>query len=116
VEDDGELLLVTRRLLEQLGYQVLVATTPSEALALAKKGEGAIHLLLTDVIMPEMNGRDLSRQLRTFSLDTRCLYMSGYTADVIARHGVLDAGIAFIQKPFSKKELAKKIREVLDAA
>ncbi len=116
VEDDGELLLVARRMLEQLGYRVLPAKTPSEALAIAKKGEGPIHLLLTDVIMPEMNGRDLSRQLRTLSVDTRCLYMSGYTADVIACQGVLDARIAFIQKPFSKKELAEKIREVLDAS
>lgn len=115
VEDDGELLLVARRMLEQLGYQVLVAKTPSEALAIAQNGEAAIHLLLTDVIMPEMNGRDLFRQLQTFSAAPRCLYMSGYTADVIARHGVLDAEITFIQKPFSKKELAKKIRGVLDA-
>jgi len=116
VEDDGELLLVARRMLEQLGYQVLPANSPSEALAIAEKEENMIDLLLTDVIMPEMNGKDLARQLQTLSVDTKCLYMSGYTADVIARHGVLDAGISFIEKPFSKRELAKKIRGVLDAA
>jgi len=116
VEDDGELLLVARRMLEQLGYQVLPANSPSEALAIAEKEENMIDLLLTDVIMPEMNGKDLARQLHTLSVDTKCLYMSGYTADVIARHGVLDAGISFIEKPFSKRELAKKIRGVLDAA
>jgi two-component system, cell cycle sensor histidine kinase and response regulator CckA len=116
VEDDGQLLLVTRRILEQLGYRVLSATTPSEALAIVETGETAIHLLLTDVILPEMNGRELSRQVLTLSVDTKCLYMSGYTADVIARHGVLDPGIAFIEKPFSKKELAKKIRNVLDCS
>ena len=73
-----------------------------------------IQLLVTDVVMPEMNGRDLAGQLKAINPGLKCLYMSGYTANVIAHHGVLDEGVVFIQKPFSTRELALKVREVLD--
>ena len=75
---------------------------------------GQIHLLMTDVIMPEMNGRDLARTLLSLYPHLGRLFMSGYTADVIAHHGVLDAAVSFLQKPFSVKELAAKVRETLD--
>jgi two-component system, cell cycle sensor histidine kinase and response regulator CckA len=79
-----------------------------------KEQAGKIHLLMTDVVMPEMNGRDLAEQLQSFCPDMKILFMSGYTANVIARHGVLDKGLHFIQKPFSKMDIAVKIRKVLE--
>ena len=82
---------------------------------LAEQYAGKIHLLVTDVVMPGMNGRDLAAKLTTDYPDLRCLFMSGYTANVIAHHGVLDKGFNFIQKPFSVKDLATKVREALDA-
>jgi len=113
VEDEQAILEMTSTMLRRQGYTVLVAATPSEALALAETHGGDIHLLLTDVIMPEMNGRELSRRLRAQRPNLKRLFMSGYTANVIAHHGVLDAGVNFIQKPFAIKELATKVREVL---
>ena len=100
-------------MLEQLGYTVLAAGTPDEAIRLAEEHAGEIHLLLTDVVMPEMNGRELADNsgLRP---GLKHLYMSGYTAEVIAHRGVLDEGIHFIPKPFSREELAEKTRKVLD--
>jgi PAS domain S-box-containing protein len=113
VEDEPSILKLTRSMLERLGYRVLTAGTPGEALRLAEARGGAIHLLMTDVVMPEMNGRDLARRMLSTHPDLRHLFMSGYTANVIAHHGVLDQGVQFIQKPFSKKDLALKLREVL---
>jgi len=113
VEDEMAILEMTTIMLERLGYTVLAAGTPGEAVRLAQENIGCIDLLLTDVIMPEMNGRDLAKNLLSISPDIRRLFMSGYTANVIAHHGVLDEGVHFIQKPFSKKDLAAKIREVL---
>jgi CheY-like chemotaxis protein len=113
VEDEAALLKLAARLLERLGYTVLAAGSPSQALQLAETHEGTIHLLLTDVIMPEMSGRDLWQRLGTLRPDLKCLFMSGYTANVIAHHGVLDDGIHFLQKPFSKEVLATKLREAL---
>jgi YesN/AraC family two-component response regulator len=98
------------------GYSVLPAATPDEAIALAKTHADKIHLLMTDVVMPEMNGRDLAGQIIALYPDIRLLFMSGYTANVIAHHGILDDGVAFIQKPFSMADLMVKIREVLDKA
>jgi CheY-like chemotaxis protein len=95
------------------GYSVLSASTPGEAIDLARKHAGEIHLLLTDVVMPEMNGRDLARNLLSLYPGLKRLFMSGYTANVIAHHGVLDEGVHFIQKPFSTKDLAAKIRDAL---
>lgn len=113
VEDEPSILEVTKMILEMQGYSVMTASTPGEAIDLARKHAGEIHLLLTDVVMPEMNGRDLARNLLSLYPDIKRLFMSGYTANVIAHHGVLDEGVHFIQKPFSTKDLAAKIREAL---
>lgn len=113
VEDEPSILRVSRRALEKLGYQVLAARTPGEAMRLAREHEGGIHLLLTDVVMPEMNGRDLARNLLSKYPNLKRLFMSGYTANVIAYHGVLDPGVHFLQKPFSVQVLADKVREAL---
>jgi PAS domain S-box-containing protein len=112
VEDEPELLNMAKIMLQKLGYQVLSVTNPGEALSLARSFEGEIHLLLTDVVMPEMNGRELANQLLSRFPGLRCLFMSGYTADIIAHHGVLDEGLDFIQKPFTMNGLATKIRAV----
>jgi signal transduction histidine kinase len=114
VEDDLPLLKLARQNLDRLGYIVLAAGTPGEALSLTEKHSGEIHLLITDVIMPEMNGRDLAERLQSLYPRIRPIFMSGYTADVIARHGILDEGVNYLQKPFSKTDLAKTVREVLD--
>ena len=104
---------MTAFMLERFGYAVLAAETPGEGIRLAEEHIGPIHLVITDVIMPEMNGRDLTRKLLSLRPDLKCLFISGYTADVIARHGVLEEGVQLIKKPFSKKDLASKIRSVL---
>lgn len=81
---------------------------------MAEKHAGELHLLITDVIMPGMNGKDLAERLQSAYPDLKCLFMSGYTANVIAHHGVLDEGVKFIQKPFSKRDLAITVRKSLD--
>jgi len=101
-------------MLERKGYSVLSAATPAEAIDLARDYADKIDLLMTDVVMPGMNVRDLAGHLTALYPDIRLLFMSGYTANVIAHHGVLDEDIAFIQKPFSMTDLAEKLREVLD--
>ena len=113
VEDEEALLKLSAQLLERLGYTVLAANGPNQALQLAEAHPGVIHLLLTDVIMPDMSGRDLWQRLGTVRPDLKCLFMSGYTANVIAHHGVLDEGVHFLQKPFSREALATKVREAL---
>jgi PAS domain S-box-containing protein len=115
VEDEDSILQLSMRILEQHGYLVLTAHNPSDALELAKGYSGKIDLLLTDVIMPGMNGKEFTEKLGTFKAGFRCIFMSGYTDDVIAQHGGLDKGVHFLQKPFSIQNLAAKIREVLDA-
>ncbi|MBT8341012.1 MAG: PAS domain S-box protein [Desulfatitalea sp.] len=113
VEDDGSILKLAKTMLERLGYRVMEARSPGLAIDLAKQHAGQIHLLITDVVMPEMNGRDLADQLHTLYPELKILFMSGYTADVIAHRGVLDAGVNFIQKPFSNKDLAIKVHKAL---
>ena len=113
VEDEPAILSMTTMMLECQGYTVLAAGTPREAIRLARACPGEIHLVMTDVVMPEMNGRDLAKNLLALYPNLRHLFMSGYTANVIAHHGVLDAGVNFIQKPFSMQGLAAKLREVL---
>ncbi|HAE38280.1 MAG TPA: PAS domain-containing sensor histidine kinase [Candidatus Riflebacteria bacterium] len=115
VEDEASILQLTARVLEELGYNVLSAGTPGEALRLAKDHLDVISLLLIDVIMPEMTGRELSGKLCELCPDLKILYMSGYTADVIAHRGILDDGVHFVQKPFSMKELAGKVRNTIDS-
>ncbi len=114
VEDEPAILKLTQIMLERMGYVVIPAHTPGEAIQLAHEYAGQIHLLVTDVVMPEMNGRDLAETILSFYPDLKRLFMSGYTANVIAHHGVLDSGINFIQKPFSKEALSVKVREALD--
>lgn len=113
-EDESALRIAVQRRLERLGYRVLTADTPGEVVRLAQEHGGEIHLLLTDVVMPEMNGRDLAEQIRSLYPTVKLLFMSGYTADVIAHQGVLDERVSFLQKPFSQEELAAAVREALE--
>ena len=115
VEDEDQLRRLARTLLERLGYRVLEATSPGEALILCEKHEGEIHLLLTDVVMPNMSGKELAERITAIKPGLKTLFMSGYTADAIAHRGVLEEGIHFLQKPFSLDALAKKVREVLSS-
>lgn len=115
VEDEPSILNMIKSMLEIQGYTVLASTKPQEAIRLARENPDGIDLLLTDVVMPEMNGRELTKQLHDFYPQMKTLYMSGYTANVIAHHGVLDNGVNFIHKPFSQSELSHKIREALEA-
>jgi len=114
VEDEPQILEMIMLMLESQGYLVLCAGSPGEAIRLAREHGGEIHLLMTDVVMPEMNGRDLAKNLLSLYPDIKRLFMSGYTANVIAHHGVLDAGVCFLQKPFSIQQMAIKIREALE--
>ncbi len=114
VEDEPMLLELSQTMLERLGYTVLAASVPGEAIRLSSEYSGPIHLLMTDVIMPEMNGRELAEQILSLYPDIKRLYMSGYTANVIAHHGVLEEGVHFIQKPFTIEDLAVRVRESLD--
>lgn len=113
VEDEPEIMRVGKYMLESLGYRVLPAGSPKDALRLADEHAGEIHLLITDVVMPEMNGRDLAKRLQSLYPEIRILFMSGYTANVIAHHGVLDVGVNFLPKPFSINDLAAKTRAAL---
>lgn len=114
VEDDPSILNFSQIVLKRCGYTVLAAQTPAEALALVERHEGPIHLLLTDVVMPEMNGKELSNRLVSLRPGIKVLYMSGYTADVIAHRGVIEDNLQFLQKPFSLSALTAKVRETLD--
>ncbi|MGB0034674.1 MAG: PAS domain S-box protein, partial [Candidatus Acidiferrales bacterium] len=114
-EDAEALRELTCAFLEKNGYTVLAAENSKEAIALAERQERPIHLLLTDVVMPGMSGRELADRLTAKYPGMRVLYMSGYTSDTIIHHGVLDAGIFFIEKPFSQEALTRKLREVLDS-
>jgi signal transduction histidine kinase/ActR/RegA family two-component response regulator len=115
VEDERMILEMATVMLERHGYTVLQAVTPGEALRLAGEHADEINLLLTDVVMPEMNGHDLFQRLSALKPGLKCLFMSGYTANVIAHHGVLDPGVQFLQKPFSMQGLAAKVREALES-
>ncbi len=114
VEDEEAILHLGKRVLKGLGYVVLTAGAPSEAQRIAGEHAGPIDLLITDVIMPEMDGRRLADALLERYPDMRCVFMSGYTADIIARHGILEAGLIFLQKPFTPESLARKARQALD--
>ena len=114
VEDEETILRLGKMILERYGYTVLVAPSPTEALILAKEHQGPIHLLLTDVVMPGMNGKELKERIAAIIPEIRVLFMSGYTADVIACHGVIEEDVQYLQKPFSVKTLAAKVREVLE--
>ena len=115
VDDEPAMLSLCKRFLTSKGYTVLTANTPREALTLAAENCAELRLLITDVIMPEMSGHELSEQINSLYPEIRCLFMSGYTADIIATRGVLDEGVAFIQKPFLMNDFGAKVRSTLDA-
>jgi two-component system cell cycle sensor histidine kinase/response regulator CckA len=114
VEDEPLVRAVARAFLEGLGYQVVEAASGADALRLSREFQGRIDLLLTDVVMPQMSGRDLALQLARERPEMRALYTSGHTENVISHHGVLNEGISFLEKPFTQESLAAKVRAILD--
>jgi PAS domain S-box-containing protein len=116
VEDDAQLRALTSSVLIHCGYKVLSAAGTEEGLALCRENHRDIHLLVTDVIMPGMNGRQLAEQVKQISPSTKILYVSGYTSNAIVHYGVLDPGLRFLPKPFSLAALVAKVREVLDGS
>ena len=115
VEDDNMVRKLTRQILETYGYHILEASNGGAALLACERHPEQIHLLITDVIMPEMSGRDLAMRLRQLRPDIKLLYMSGYTDTAIVHHGILEGNSAFLQKPFVPEGLALKVRQVLDS-
>ncbi len=115
VEDESTILGMTVKMLERLGYTVLSASSPEEAMRLVAEFSGEVHMLVTDVVMPGMNGRDLADRLMQDYPTMKCLFMSGYTANIITNQGVLSEERNFIKKPFSMQELAAKVRQVLES-
>ena len=113
VEDEAMILQLGMEILQSLGYRVLAAKDPIDALRIAESNKGAIDLLVTDVVMPGMNGRELAERLKPGFPELRTLYISGYAASVIAHHGILQEGVNLLPKPFSKKDLAARVREAL---
>jgi len=116
VEDEVSILKLAQKILEAANYCVLTASGPTRALEIAKEQGSNIDLLITDVVMPELNGRDLANRIQVHCPNVKMMFMSGYTANVIAHHGILDTGVNFIQKPFSKKDILTNVRKVLDGA
>src|SRR6266436_5304656 len=116
VEDAASVRMVTRQVLERFGYAILEAPNGETALRLAAKHHGPIHLLLTDVIMPGLSGRQLAEQLAQLRPDMKVLYASGYADQAIIHHGILDSDIAYLQKPFTPETLARRVRQVLDSS
>jgi two-component system cell cycle sensor histidine kinase/response regulator CckA len=114
VEDEEMVRSLTEKLLSSRGYKVILADTPQNALRIAREYDGVIHLLLTDVVMPQMNGRELFLELDGIRPGIKVLYMSGYAADVIASHGVMEKDTSFVPKPFTAHALATKVREALE--
>ena len=110
----ASVLKLSRQIFDGLGYTVLTAGTLQEAMDIVGEHTGKINLLLTDVIMPEMNGRDLAQQVQALSPDLKCIFMSGYTADIISTRGVINEGDHFIQKPFIKLDLSEIVRKALE--
>jgi PAS domain S-box-containing protein len=113
-EDDSAMRTLTQRVLESCGYTILEAAHGGEAVRLAENHAGTIHLLVSDVVMPEMGGRKLAERVVALKPGIKVLYLSGYTTDAVVRHGVLESEIAFLQKPFTPGVLVRKVREVLD--
>ncbi len=114
VEDDGAFLKLTNKILKDLGYTVLTAGSSEEAIGLAERHAQQIKLLLVDVIMPGMNGRDLAEQIQALCPELKTLFMSGYTSDIVTKRGIVGDGFNFIHKPFSQKEIGETIRRLLD--
>jgi signal transduction histidine kinase/ActR/RegA family two-component response regulator len=114
VEDEDQVRQVVHGILRRAGYTVLAAKEPTEAAAICEQHAGSIHLLLTDVVMPQRSGRELAEQIATIEPGIKVLFMSGYTNDAILHHGVLAAGVAFLQKPLTPESITRKVRAVLD--
>jgi CheY-like chemotaxis protein len=114
VEDEKAVRCLAREVLESRGYHVLETEGAREALEVGARHKGHIHLLLTDVVMPQMGGRELADHLARLHPETKVLYMSGYADNAVVHHGLLDPGTALLQKPFTALALAAKLREVLD--
>jgi CheY-like chemotaxis protein len=115
VEDEEALRHLIRAILEAGGYRVLPGGSPEEAVATAETHSGPLHLLLTDVVMPRMSGRQVADRVKASRPAVRVMYMSGYTDEAISHHGALEPGTHFMQKPFTADALLRKVREVLDA-
>jgi two-component system, cell cycle sensor histidine kinase and response regulator CckA len=113
VEDDEAILDIAKSILERLGYHVLPMKSPKQAVGLVESNGKQIDLLITDVVMPEMNGKELANKITALKPGIKCLYMSGYTADVIAHRGILDEGLDFIQKPFKIRDFSNTVRKIL---
>jgi DNA-binding NtrC family response regulator len=114
VEDEEPILAMIRSILQRNGYEVLTNKSPNDALEMIHNYPHQIHLLITDVVMPEMNGKDLRDKVAGLQPEIKTIFMSGYTANVIAHHGIIDEGLDFLQKPFSVKALLEMVRDVLD--
>jgi two-component system, cell cycle sensor histidine kinase and response regulator CckA len=115
VEDEPALLRLSLRTLEALGYRVLTAATADEALAIVTAGRDPVNLLVTDVVLPGMNGRHLAERLTARNSNLKCLFVSGYPDGVMGRGGVIDEDVHFLQKPYSPRTLAEKVRQVLES-
>jgi CheY-like chemotaxis protein len=115
VEDEPEVRSLVERVLKSHGYRVLVADRPSRALEIATKPEIRVDLMVTDVVMPGMNGCELARRIEKYRPDLPVLYLSGYTDEAIARQGILNPGIVLLEKPFRPTDLAERVREALDS-
>ena len=113
VEDDDMVRGMITQMLKAIGYSVIAAATPGEALSLCEKGDTTVDLVITDVVMPVMNGRELRDKLRVVRPEIKVLFVSGYTSNVVVHHGILEEGVHFLQKPFSMNDLSRKISEAL---
>jgi two-component system cell cycle sensor histidine kinase/response regulator CckA len=116
VENEAAIRNLLQMALRKNGYTVLAAESGHEALELVRVHAGPLDLLITDVMMPDMDGPELVRQLTTIRPETRTLFMSGYMDDALGEHGILPANVNFIQKPFSPRVIAQKVRDILDGA
>jgi two-component system, cell cycle sensor histidine kinase and response regulator CckA len=115
VEDDDMIRSLVQKVLQANGYTVLLAASGDDAGRVAGQHQGAIHLLMADVVLPGPNGREVARRIEGVRPGIRVLYLSGYTDEAIVHYGVLESGIAFLQKPFTPAVLGRKVREVLDS-
>jgi two-component system, cell cycle sensor histidine kinase and response regulator CckA len=114
VEDDASLLYTTCEVLESAGFRVLKTRNAAEATSVFHQYNAIVRLLLTDVVLPGQNGRDLANELRSISPDLRIIFISGYPENVVTRHGLQDDGMAYLSKPFSLQSLTRKVRQVLE--